>query len=275
LNSLSQLNVETFLIFTLVLTRTSGLFVTAPIFGTQEAPAMIRALLSFALTLLIMPTQSGVHLSNPGSLVAFVGIVAGELVIGLILGLGIMILASGLQIAGELLSHVGGLTLSETLDPTSNTSTPLFSRFLTLISTAIFMAIGGHRVVLGGLLDTFRTIPPGQCMATLLDKANSPHPVFLQALAENFVTLVSQSFELGVRASIPIVTALLLATLVLGLIGRTLPQLNIMAVGFGLNALLTFGGMFVTLGTAIYIFRDQIDPTLQMLFQTLHIPVRS
>ena len=74
-----------------------------------------------------MPTQAAVHVPNPGSLVAFVGIITSELFIGLILGLGIMILTSGLQIAGELLSHVGGLTLSETLDPTTNTSTPLLA----------------------------------------------------------------------------------------------------------------------------------------------------
>jgi flagellar biosynthetic protein FliR len=234
---------------------------------------MVRALLSFTLALLIMPTQSSASLPGPGSLLAFVGIVVGELAIGLILGLGIMIFMTGLQIAGELLSHVAGLTLSEVLDPMSGASTPVFSQIFSLISTAVFMVIGGHRVVLGGLLDTFHTIPPGRCMAALLGSNNSGQPVFLQALAENFVLLTSQSFELGIRTSVPLVTALLLATLVLGLISRTLPQLNVMAVGFSFNALITFGGMFLTIGTSIYLFRDEIDPTLQTLFQTLHIPI--
>jgi flagellar biosynthesis protein FliR len=70
-----------------------------------------------------------------------------------------------------------------------------------------------------------------------------------------------------------VVTAVLLAMLVLGLIGRTLPQLNLMVVGFGLNALLTFGIFSVALGASMLVFENQIVPTIALLFQTLRIPL--
>ena len=72
---------------------------------------------------------------------------------------------------------------------------------------------------------------------------------------------------------LPIVTAILLATLVLGLIGRTLPQLNILVLGFGLNAMLTFAILAVSLGAIVLAFQEQIEPTLRLMFETLHVPI--
>ena len=70
-------------------------------------------------------------------------------------------------------------------------------------------------------------------------------------------------------------TALLLATLILGLIGRTLPQLNILTLGFGLNALLAFAALGLTLGAAAWAFQDQIQPAMETIFDALKTPLRS
>ena len=72
----------------------------------------------------------------------------------------------------------------------------------------------------------------------------------------------------------PAVTSLLLATLVLGLIGRTLPQLNILALGFGLNSLLAFAALGLTLGAAAWAFQDQIQPAMQTIFNALKTPLK-
>ena len=111
-------------------------------------------------------------------------------------------------------------------------------------------------------MDTFRTIPPGS-------------GGFPNSLAEGFVTLVSQSFSLGIRAAAPAVTALLLATLILGLVGRTLPQLNVLSLGFGLNAMFAFAALAMTLGAAVWAFQDQIQPALETLSDALKTPLRA
>ena len=87
--------------------------------------------------------------------------------------------------------------------------------------------------------------------------------------------LITESFQVGIRAGAPLVAAVLLATLVLGLLSRTLPQLNVMVVGFGINALLTFAVFSFTLGAAMLVFQDQIVPTLEALFRTLKVPPHS
>ncbi len=276
INSLALLNVEKFLIFTLVLTRISGVLIASPIFGSTQAPATVRALISLALAVLIMPSQWFATLPYPGSILVYVVILAGELLVGIVLGLGISILLGGIQLAGDMISRVGGLTLSDVLDPTTQSNVPLFSQLLALLSTAVFLILGGHRIVLGGLLDTFSAIPPGGCAAMFLgppDGGSSPE--LLMSLVEVCVVLFTQSFQVAIRAAAPVVTAVLLATLVLGLVSRTLPQLNIMVVGFGLNAMITFAVLFLSLGAALLVFQDQIVPTLQLLFQVLHIPLHA
>ncbi len=136
----------------------------------------------------------------------------------------------------------------------------MFGRMLFMIAMAVFVCIGGHRMVMAGLLDTFATIPPG----------SGAFPV---SIAHTFTTLLQESFSLGIRAALPVVTALMLSLLVLGLIGRTLPQLNILVVGFGLNSMLTFAVLSLTIGGAAWAFQEQIEPTLNAVLQALHLPL--
>jgi flagellar biosynthesis protein FliR len=266
---LRHLILEKFLVFTLVLTRVSGLTMTAPIYGTKDVPMMVRALLAFALAVLVMPGQLGASLAAPGSTLQYLVLVAGEMLVGVCLGMGITVLLSGLQMAGELMSRIGGLTMSDVFDPTMNTDVPLFSRLLLLVSTAVFVGIGGHRMVMAGLLDTFQAVPPGGAVLAVFDGATPGTGGMLRPLLDTFLALVVESFNLGVRTSVPVVTAVLLATLVLGLIGRTLPQLNILMVGFGLNSMLTFAVLALSLGAGVWAFREQVGPTVEMLIRTM------
>ena len=259
---LNQLDLPRFLLFTLVFTRVSGLLMTAPIYGTNEVPLQVRALLAFALAVLITPTQWHVPIEHPGSILNYLVFVGSELLIGLSLGMGIVIFFSGIQLAGQMIGRIGGLLLADVFDPSVGASIPLFSRLLMLVTLAVFVCTGGHRIVMAGLLDTFETIPPGSGAVPT-------------SIAETFVVLLTQSFVLGICVSAPVITALLLATLVLGLISRTLPQLNILAIGFGMNAMLTFGALALSLGTAVWVFQDQLEPALEILLEALHAPLRS
>jgi len=259
---LAQINVEKFLLFTLVLTRLSGLVMTAPIYGTSEVPARVRALLAVALAALITPTQWDVAVQHPGNTLNYLVLLGSELVIGLSLGLGIVILFSGIQLAGQMIGRMGGLLLADVVDPSSGTSIPIFSQLMFMVTLAVFVTMGGHRIVMAGLLDTFRTIPPGSGAVPT-------------SIAETFVLLLAQSFVLAIRAAAPVVTSLLLSTLVMGLISRTMPQLNILAVGFGMNSMLTFGVLGLSLGAAAWVFQDQLEPAMEILLEALHVPLQT
>lgn len=247
------------ILFTFVFARVAGLTMTAPIYGSNDVPMRVRVLLAAALALVIVPLQSPV--AGFGSLPHYAIMLGIEGAIGACLGLGVLVLLHSMTLAGEMVAQASGLGLAEVFDPAIEENVPLFSRLLFLTALTIFLCIGGHRMVMAGLLDTFQTIPPGG------GKLPS-------ALADGFTMLVGQSFSLGIRVAAPAVTSLLLATLILGLIGRTLPQLNIFALGFGLNSLLAFAGLALSLGAAAWAFQDQIEPAMKTIFDALRTPLK-
>ena len=251
-----------FILFTFVLARVGGLTMTAPLYGTGDVPLQVRGLLAAALALLVTPAQWHAGVALPGSLVQYVVLLGGEALIGACLGLGVLILVHGMTLAGELVGQASGLSLADVFDPSLGEHVPLFSRLMFLVTVSVFVCLGGHRMVMAGLLDTFQTIPPGS-------------GAIPGSLREISVTLASQSFSLGIRAAAPALTALLLSTLILGLIGRTLPQLNVLTLGFGVNALLAFAVLGLTLGSAAWAFQDQLQPAIETIMETLKTPLSS
>lgn len=251
-----QLHLDKFLIFTLVLTRMSGLVMTAPIFGSRDIPVHVRALFAFTLAALVAPTQWHVPLELPNNLINYLVFIGTEVLIGLVLGLGITILFVGLQVAGTLIGRASGLALSNVFDPSMGAEVALHAQLLNYVTLAVFVAIGGHRMLIAATLDSFTSLPPG----------SGAIPVGLSSAATE---LVSQSFVLGLRASAPIITALLLSTLVMGIISRTLPQLNIMAVGFGLNSMMTMATMAISISAICYLFQGHVEYVLDLLGATI------
>ncbi len=245
-------------LFMLVLTRTSGLVMMAPIYGGSQVPLQIRALLAVVLGLLISPTQSHVEFNFPHSPVELTVMLLGELTVGLMLGLGILILFVGMQLSGQVISQLSGMGLAEVFNPGLETNAPLFAQVMYLLSLTVFVLIGGHRLVMAALLNTFAEIPAGSGTLSA-------------TLADTLATMLGASFELGIRAAAPVLTAQLSATLVLGLIGRTLPQLNILLVGFGLSVMVTLVTLSLTLGGAAEVFQDRIDLFIELFHDALRL----
>ena len=259
---LAEINPNQFLIFALILTRISGLVVTAPIFGDRAVPPRVRVLLAMGLAFLITPTQLDTAIPEPANLLALAMLAGGELLIGLTLGLGVMLLFSGAQLAGQIISHLSGMALADVFQPGLDLSIPVFSQLLYLISLTIFVLIDGHRMVMAGLMSAFTEIPPG----------SAGMPV---SAAEAFAELITQSFVVGIRTAAPITVAQLLGTLVLGLISRTLPQLNVLVLGFGINALVTLSLVMFTLGGMVWVFESQMESLLEIAFSAVDLPWNS
>src|SRR4029078_1389782 len=102
---------DQFLLFTLVLTRVSGLCMTLPVFGSQSIPLQFRAFGAVTIALLITPSFWGTSAPDPGNMVGLLVIMGREAVLGLALGLSVNILFSGMQLAGQLIAQVSGLSL--------------------------------------------------------------------------------------------------------------------------------------------------------------------
>lgn len=245
-----------FATFVLVLARVGGLMATAPIFGTKAAPMQARVFLAVAMSLLVTPLHTTQAPADVGNMLAFVKYVLSESLVGLLLGLGVMILLSGIQLTGQIISQLGGTAVAEGFDAMAEENLSVYSQFFYFLTLAMFVLLDGHRLLIEALLDTYVWLPPGKAM-----------------LGESYVSVLTemlgQSFLLGIRAAAPAVAALLLATLVLGLIGRTVPQINVLVVGFSVNALLTIGGVCVTIGAIAWAFPQQGIEAIETLCQAI------
>jgi flagellar biosynthetic protein FliR len=110
------------------------------------------------------------------------------------------------------------------------------------------------------LLDTFVTIPIGTIG-------------FQPDVAISLVEILSMSFNLALRIAAPVLVATLITMFVMGLLGKTLPQLNLMSVGFGINSMVMFTVFCLTLGTGMWCFQEQIGNVFELMFAGLHTTI--
>jgi flagellar biosynthetic protein FliR len=250
---------DQFLIFVLVLTRVGALLMALPFIGSQSVPMQVRALLAVALSVVITPLHWGLTPPVPANLVDMAVILGREALLGLALGSAIMILLSGMQLAGQVISQMSGMSLSDVVNPTFDTQVPLFSHLLELVALTLFFLIGGDRQVMGALLGSFEWMPPGsgRLPAELTDALS---------------VVAAHSFDTGLRAAAPIMVAMLLAILIVGLISRTLPQLNAIVIGMNLNALVVLAMLGLTLGSAAWVFQSATDDVTDLITQVFQSP---
>ncbi|NMC20126.1 MAG: flagellar biosynthetic protein FliR [Thermogutta sp.] len=247
---------QQFFLFTLVFFRTGGLVIAAPGYGSSEIPLQIRALFAFSLALVLTPLQDLGSVPQTQGLLGYGLLTAGELALGFMLGFGVAVILLGIELGGELIARMGGVMMSDVYDPSAESEVPVFSRLLFLLALTVYLAVGGHRLLLEGLIESFRVLPPGRVLSA------EQYPALL-------VDLVSQSFVLGIRVGAPAATALLTATLVLGLVSRTLPQLNLLMLGFGINAVVAMGALLLTVGLIAQVFEQHLDSALGDMFGVL------
>lgn len=250
-----QLYLDQFLIFVLVLTRVGSLLMSLPMLGTATIPWQIRGLLAVGMSLVLTPVHFGLVLEQPENVLDLATLLIREAILGLALGLAVMILLSGMQLAGQIVSQTSGMTLAEVANPTFETSVPVFSQIMEMLALVIFFVVGGHRYVIDALLRSFDWMPPGQGRL----------PANLVAALSD---VTAHSFEIGLRAAAPVMVSLLLATLVVALISRTLPQLNAVAVGLNFNSLIVLAICAFCLGSAAWIFQEELGDVVDTVSQS-------
>lgn len=240
------------IVFTLVLSRVSGLVATGPLLSNASMPMRVRALLAVALAGVMTPICLSMPRPTYTTLIDLGASAATEVVVGVTLGLGLMVILGGAQLAGQIVGQMSGMALAEGADPAFGSNASIFGQVFYFVTMALFIAMGGHRMTIEALLTTYDHAPPGKALIT--DK-----------MIENFLGLISVGFELGIRSAAPLVVALFLATLILGLVSRTLPQINTIAVGFGINAMLLLGIMMASIGAVAWAYQGPLNEALVSL----------
>lgn len=213
------------------LTRILGLIAVAPVFGNASIPVMIKISFGVVLTVIIAPTLQNIPHIDPVSLAGMM-ILAQQLIIGLAMGFTIQIVFASIDLAGNIVGMSMGLGFASFYDPQTNGTTSAISQFLTLIATVLFLSLNMHLVLLETLVDSFNTIPIGSDGLT-------------PDIWKNIVTTASVIFTSGLQLALPIITALLVTNIALGVLTRAAPQLNLFGIGFPITIMIGFVMIFI------------------------------
>lgn len=177
---------------------------------------------------------------------------AGELMIGTIIGLSLSLMMLGAEVGGLMVGRQAGLALANIFDPTQNSQASITGQVYTISFTIIFLLAGGHRAAVAALLDTFAMIP------LLSFRFDEPFVVLL-------VEALASAFILGIRLAGPVLIALFLVGTALAFLSRTMPQLNILTVGFALRAIVALAVAAVAIGAAEDLLLDAVWESVERI----------
>ena len=175
-----------------------------------------------------------------------------EVAIGACIGLSLSIFMMGVEAAGRLVGQQAGLALGQVFDPTQNRQVSIIGQVYTISLTMLFLMVGGHRATIAALLDTYEAIP-------LLSFQYGTSVGLL--LAE----MLTASFILAIRVAGPALLALFLVGTALTFLSRTMPQLNILTVGFTIRALVALAVAGTALAAGQGILTDAIWDALETI----------
>jgi flagellar biosynthetic protein FliR len=213
------------LFFLFVLVRVAAILFVVPFFESRNVPVLVKVGLAFSVTWLLLPR---LNISVPSINTAPVALAVGigsEIAIGLIIGLMVKLLFTGVQLAGQIAGFQMGFAIANVVDPASSLQIPMLSQFLNLFAFMIFLTLNIHYYFIKALVDGFETIP-------LLGAR------FEGNLYALIMEMTAQAFVIAVQIGAPVMVALMLTSVALGLLARTVPQMQIFIVAMPLKIIL-------------------------------------
>ncbi|MDB5765030.1 MAG: fliR [Herminiimonas sp.] len=233
------------------LTRIMGLIAAAPLFGNVSVPAGLKIGLGVMLALIVAPGVPALPAMDPMSLPGLL-ILGQQFIIGTAMGFAMRIVFAGVEMAGDIAGMTMGLGFATFFDPQSQGRSSAISQFLSLLTLMVFLAANLHLVLLSTLVDSFTTMP--------ITAAPMSGQLFRQLVGWG-----GRIFSAGVQLSLPIVAALLITNIALGILTRAAPQLNLFGIGFPI----TISVGFIMIALSVPYLALPLDRLFQEGFETI------
>ncbi|MBG9788091.1 MULTISPECIES: flagellar biosynthetic protein FliR [Brevibacillus] len=252
--------IETFLpMYLLVFVRIISFVVSAPLFTQRGMPnqfkigfAAAMAFISFAY----VPIVDKIPLD-----ITFAAYVVKETIVGLLLGFLLQLMFSAVRVAGGLMDMQMGLAMANVVDPATGAYVPVTGRLKEILATLYFLSINGHHLMIQGILKSYQTIPISKLGISFSS----------EAFGEFMLKAFSQMFLSAFMMAIPIVIALFLVDLSLGIIAKMVPQFNIFVVGLPLKLLISFLMLIFVMPGFFLVLSNYISKMFQAMAELIGI----
>jgi flagellar biosynthesis protein FliR len=254
MQTVADLTVDQLLLFLMAFIRIASMIAVFPIIGSRGTPTTVKAGLSIILTMIIFPLLGPRVVDIPTSVLAFAVIAIKEVLVGLILGFAAGIFFATIQYGSRIIDQEMAFTFSETIDPLTDSQVTPIAQLNMIIFTVLFMVLGGHRIFIQALAHSFEVIKIGNVNLNT------------GALSVHLIKMTAEIFDLGIRFAAPVMVTLIITTAALGVIARTVPQLNIFIVGIPLKIGMGFLLIVLCMPAMVRIFENMIQSLYIDLF---------
>lgn len=224
----------------LIFVRMTGLFILSPVFGRQNMPAIFKIGFAFFLTVIFANTVDSFSLDYQNSLVLYMVYVAKELAIGIIMGYVTYVIVSGIYLAGQLIDMQIGFSFANVVDPITNIQVPLTSNFYYTYFILVFLLVNGHHMLIRALFYSFEVLP--------IEKMT-----FSSSVIPELTTLLADMFGIALRIAAPVICAIFIVDVVLGILSKTMPEMNVFMLGMPIKIIIGFIIMTITVSGAVSI----------------------
>lgn len=247
-------------VFFLMFTRISGIFIASPFFGSLNIPKYIRVGTALFMAVAFFPVVDNLtQIRVPSTIFGYAGVVLVELFVGWLIGFVAFMVLAAINMAGKIMDLQIGFSMAQVMDPTSGQQSPLIGSFLYNLGIIVFLVTNGHHFLLSALVESFRAIP-------IMGMEANP------LITDLMVNFTNGIFSTGVKIAMPVTFAILITNVSLGILARTMPQLNIFVVGIPLH--ITIGMFILGLMLPFYImFLDvlfnEIYGNITVVFKTI------
>ena len=246
------MNIEmSFLVLLLVMARVGTFFVTMPILSLKQLPSVCKLAIICALSFMIYQWLPSIEI-DVQNLLGFGMLVAREAVLGIVLGWITNMMFLAIQSAGDFIDSFAGLKMSTSYDPISGTSGSIYSSLFNWMGSLLFLMMNGHHYLIRGIVNSSFFLPIGASE-------------WFQFELEGIVSVVTQSFLLSIQLALPMCMILFLVDIVLGLINRSVQQINVFILGMPLKLLVSFILMIILFGGMAQSMMWALDAVVQIL----------
>jgi len=241
--------------FLILMARFSGI-VFAPVYSTRNIPVIWKMGFVFLVTLTAWQYGTADAFTTPPDTVSYIIVLVSEITIGIILSLVAQFFFAAIQLAGEVIDTQMGFGIMNVIDPLNGTQAPILGNFKFILAMLVYLEVNGHHYFLQALFDSYQVIPVG-------------HISFQNNFYTFLINFFGNIFVIGLKISLPILGALLFTDLILGIMARTVPQMNIFMVGMPLKILLGFGVLLATVPIYIYLLNSLIGDMITQIYQII------
>lgn len=251
----AQIFTETFVVgFILLFFRFAALFMAVPIFSHQNIPMNIKAALAFFFTIVFYASMPAVEITI--DIPTIILAILSEFMLGLVVGIILLLAYNIITFAGGIISFMMGFSMASAIDPQTGVSMPIISQFLSLMGLMVLLALDLHHWVLLFVESSLQKIPLGGF-------------VMSQEIFYYVMHATSNMLMVGFMIAFPILALSWLADVIFGMLMKTMPQFNLLVIGFPIKIMVAFVVLIATFVSTMLLLKVEMAEAfnaLEMLF---------